>query len=35
MFEYGGREFQSAAAVGIKENFVAEVREKGIKMLEG
>ena len=32
---WGGREFQSASVMGIKENLVAEVREKGIRMLEG
>ena len=32
---YGVKEFQSAAAVEIKENIMAEVQEEGIKMLKG
>ena len=30
---WGAREFQRAAAVGIKENFVDEVQKNGIRIL--
>ena len=32
---WSGREFKSAVAMGIIENSIAEVCEKGIRMLEG
>ena len=31
---WGGKEFQSAVAVGIKENCITVVREKGIKTFD-